>query len=332
MFCIQKKKKGGKQTSSEWQLTYTEIGVCVVQVHVYSGPELVGLWLLSAELTAASAAGGGEGELFFASSFTGDATGEGDRETFLWCFFSFLDFFFVRSAGLALRLGDFSVFLDLLLDFLNETGSGEADFLEERFSGVLLRLDFLDETGSGEADFLEERFSGVLLRLDFLDKTGSGEADSLEERFSGDLDRCFSGLLLCLLDDTGSGDTDCLEERFSGDLRGRFSGVLSRLDFLGEVGSGDADSLEERLSGDLSVLLRLRIGLVSLPRLGDKERDRLRWRESLCSRSLLGRLLCGGLRDLRLRRDAGDCDTEPRLLGERERFRTRPFERDRERE
>ena len=112
---VYKKKKGGKQTSSEWQLTYTEIGVCVVQVHVYSGPELVGLWLLSAELTAASAAGGGEGELFFASSFTGDATGEGDRETFLWCFFSFLDFFFVRSAGLALRLGDFSVFLDLLL-------------------------------------------------------------------------------------------------------------------------------------------------------------------------------------------------------------------------
>lgn len=51
-------------------------------MHIYSGPELAGLWLLSAELIAVSA-GGGEGELFFASSFTGDGAGEGDRETFL---------------------------------------------------------------------------------------------------------------------------------------------------------------------------------------------------------------------------------------------------------
>ena len=52
----------------------------------------------------------------------------------------------------------------------------------------------MDETGSGDADCLDERFSGVLLRLDFLDETGSGDADCLDERFSGDLDRRLSGI------------------------------------------------------------------------------------------------------------------------------------------
>ena len=56
--------------------------VCAHMTNIYSGPELPGLWLLSAELTAASA-GGGEDELFCAALLTGDATGEGDRETFL---------------------------------------------------------------------------------------------------------------------------------------------------------------------------------------------------------------------------------------------------------